>query len=130
MSLQDKKSAIEQSQALATNGKHVLYDMYGCDAAKLDDLDYLVDLIVGAANNSGATVLGKLSHKFEPQGVTAIALLAESHISIHTWPELGYAAVDVLTCGENMDPLKCMNLISDALQPKEFVEKLIERNIR
>jgi S-adenosylmethionine decarboxylase len=130
MSTQQSPLTTSLSNVMATNGMHVLYDMYGCDAAKLNDLDYLVDLIVSSANTTGATVLGKLSHKFEPQGVTAIALLAESHISIHTWPELGYAAVDVLTCGENMDPQKCMDLIADALQPTESVEKLIERKIR
>nr|MCH9714848.1 adenosylmethionine decarboxylase [Cyanobacteriota bacterium] len=64
----------------------------------------LRDTITTAAKRAGATLLNLITHRFEPQGVTGLALLAESHISIHTWPESGYAAVDVFTCGDHTMP--------------------------
>ena len=70
-----------------------------------------------------------ISNKFEPQGVTAIALLAESHISIHTWPESNYSAVDIFTCGQNMKPeISCKYLIQ-ALIAKEHLLRIIDRNV-
>ena len=69
-----------------------------------------------------------ISNKFEPQGVTAIALLAESHLSIHTWPEAQYSAVDIFTCGQNMKPdISCKYLIQ-ALMAEEHLLRVINRN--
>ena len=75
-----------------------------------------------------ATVLNLMSNKFEPQGVTAIALLAESHISIHTWPESNYSAVDIFTCGRNMSPELASQYLIEALQAEEHSMRIIERN--
>ena len=69
-----------------------------------------------------------ISNKFEPQGVTAIALLAESHISIHTWPESNYSAVDIFTCGQNMMPELASQYLIDSLMAKEYSLRVIERN--
>ena len=81
-----------------------------------------------AAKLAKATVLNLISNKFEPHGVTAIALLAESHISIHTWPESNYSAVDIFTCGQNMFPdLACQYLI-EALKAEEHFLRVVERN--
>jgi S-adenosylmethionine decarboxylase len=80
-------------------GEHYLLDLYNCDSNTLNDENYLKQLLEEAAKIAGATLLKTESHKFEPCGVTAFCLLAESHISIHTWPEKGQAAVDVFTCG-------------------------------
>ena len=81
-----------------------------------------------AAKIANATVLNLISNKFEPQGVTAIALLAESHLSIHTWPEARYSAVDIFTCGQNMKPeISCKYLIK-ALMAKEHLLRIIDRN--
>ena len=75
-------------------GKHCILELYDCDPSKLDDEDFLRSAITQAAERAGATLLNLITHQFEPQGVTGLALLAESHISIHTWPESGYAAVN------------------------------------
>ena len=80
-------------------GDHYLLNLFGCSFSLLDDEHYLIDLLENSAVASGATVVQTISKKFEPQGVTVICLLSESHISIHTWPEKGQAAVDVFTCG-------------------------------
>ena len=85
-------------------GKHCILELYDCDHSKLDDEAFLRTTITTAAKRAGATLLNLITHRFEPQGVTGLALLAESHISIHTWPENGYAAVDVFTCGDHTMP--------------------------
>ena len=81
-----------------------------------------------AAKLANATVLNLISNKFEPQGVTAIALLAESHISIHTWPESNYSAVDIFTCGQNMLPELASQYLIEALKAEEHFLRVILRN--
>lgn len=78
-------------------GTHIIAEFFGCD--HLNDLAIVRKGLLDAAHVCGATVLGTHFHTFEPQGLTGYVLLAESHISVHTWPEYGYAAVDVYTCG-------------------------------
>ncbi len=98
-----------------TVGKHCILELYGCDSARLDDEAFLRDTITAAAKRAGATLLNLITHAFEPQGVTGLALLAESHISIHTWPESGYAAVDVFTCGDHTMPERACAVLAAEL---------------
>ena len=102
-------------QISETVGKHCILELYGCDRARLDDEAFLRDTITTAAKRAGATLLNLITHRFEPQGVTGLALLAESHISIHTWPESGYAAVDVFTCGDHTMPERACQVLADEL---------------
>ena len=81
-----------------SNGRHLILDLYDCDQALLDNYEELERLLQVALNMAGAKILRMFGEKFQPQGVTLLALLAESHASIHTWPELGYAAIDLYTC--------------------------------
>jgi S-adenosylmethionine decarboxylase len=93
-------------------GKHCILELYACDADKLNDESFIRTTIATAAREAGATVLQLISHRFQPQGVTGLVLLAESHLSIHTWPESGYAAVDVFTCGDHTMPERaCLALV-------------------
>ena len=107
-------------------GKHYILNLYGCEFSVLDDLKFLLDLLVDSAILCGATILQKSYHKFRPQGVTILLLLAESHISIHTVPEKGEAYVDVFTCSETDPIIGCHNIIKN-LRPKthnlEFVPR-------
>jgi S-adenosylmethionine decarboxylase proenzyme len=89
------------------------------DSAKLDNEAFLRDTITAAAKRAGATLLNLITHRFEPQGVTGLALLAESHISIHTWPESGYAAVDVFTCGDHTMPEKACAVLAAGLSAND-----------
>ncbi|MFM7453914.1 MAG: adenosylmethionine decarboxylase [Cyanobium sp.] len=98
-----------------TVGKHCILELYACDSARLDDEAFLRDTITAAAKRAGATLLNLITHRFEPQGVTGLALLAESHISIHTWPESGYAAVDVFTCGDHTMPERACAVLAAEL---------------
>ena len=83
-----------------TRSRHLLLELHGCDAAALDDAALVKDLLERAVARVGATLLHTVVHQFTPQGVTGVAVLAESHLSIHTWPEAGYAACDFYTCGD------------------------------
>jgi S-adenosylmethionine decarboxylase len=98
-------------------GRHLIFELFGCDMAVLDSLHSIEDTMVEAAEAAGATVVGKVFHKFAPQGVTGVVIIAESHISIHTWPELGYAAVDIFTCSSRTEPMKAFDVISSLLKP-------------
>ena len=92
-------------------GKHYLLNLYGCSFVLLNNEQGLIDLLEHAATASGATVLQTISKSFNPHGVTVISLLSESHISIHTWPEHGKAAVDVYTCGDCDPKIGCDMII-------------------
>jgi len=98
-------------------GRHFIFELFGCDKAVLDNLQVIDGAMVDAAEAAGATVVGKVFHKFAPQGVTGVVIIAESHISIHTWPERGYAAVDIFTCSSRTKPMKAFDVISSLLKP-------------
>lgn len=98
-----------------TVGKHCILELYDCDPGRLDNQAFLRDTITAAARQAGATLLNLITHRFQPQGVTGLALLAESHISIHTWPESGYAAVDVFTCGDHTMPERACAVLAAEL---------------
>ena len=120
--------ARNNEKQLLYQSKHLLLELYGCDFEKLNDESFLRCRINYAAKLANAKVLNLISNKFEPQGVTAIALLSESHLSIHTWPESSYSAVDIFTCGKNMKPnLSCKYLIQ-TLMAKEHFLRIIDRN--
>ena len=110
------------------NGKHLLLELYGCNSDKLNDEIFLRYQIDYASKLARASVLKLVSNKFEPYGVTAIALLAESHLSIHTWPESQYAAIDIFTCGKNMRPNLASQFLIDQLEATDHILKIINRD--
>lgn len=85
-------------------GQHVLAEFFECDPNILNNLNLVEKLMVEAALECGATIVQKCFHMFNPYGVSGVVIIAESHLAIHTWPELGYAAVDLFTCGDKCDP--------------------------
>ena len=109
--------------------RHCILELYECDKAKLNDEDFIRITITSSAKIAGATLINLVTHGFNPQGVTGLALLAESHISIHTWPEIGYAAIDVFTCGDHTMPEKACRLLAKNLEAKNFSFKNIDREI-
>ena len=120
--------SLNKDQKLSHQSKHLLLELYRCDDEKLNDESFLRCSLNRAAKLAKATVLNLISNKFDPQGVTAIALLAESHISIHTWPESNYSAVDIFTCGRNMLPELASQYLIQALKAEEHTLRIIERN--
>jgi S-adenosylmethionine decarboxylase len=96
-------------------GRHLLLELKICNEEVLDDLNFLRDCLNEAAVQSGATVVGESFYHFSPHGVSGVVNIAESHIAIHTWPEYRYAALDVFTCGDDVDPEKAARLITEKL---------------
>ena len=97
-------------------GRHLLLELKICNEEVLDDLNFLKDCLNEAAIQSGATVVGESFYHFSPYGVSGVVNIAESHIAIHTWPEYRYAAVDVFTCGNDVDPEKAARWITEKLE--------------
>jgi S-adenosylmethionine decarboxylase len=110
-------------------GRHLIVEYASCDADKLNDLDYLEAIMNEAVRKSGATIVRSVFHRYNPQGVSGVVVIAESHFSIHTWPEYGYAAVDYFTCGDTVDPACAKDYIAEQLQAGEVVVKELERGI-
>jgi len=96
-------------------GYHLIIDLY--DAQHLDDQAHIERTMRACIEASGATLLHIHLHPFEPTGVSGVAVLAESHISVHTWPEAGFAAFDVFMCGDTQ-PEKCIDILADAFKAK------------
>ena len=105
-------------------GRHLLLDLKDCNEVVLNDLDFLKNCLNEAAIQCGATVVGESFYHFSPCGVSGVVNIAESHISVHTWPEYRYAAVDVFTCGDSVKPEKAVRLIAERLEAKN--QSLIE----
>jgi S-adenosylmethionine decarboxylase len=99
-------------------GAHLIVDLYG--AQYLDDIDYIDATLRRCVAAANATLLHIHLHHFQPNGVSGVAVLAESHISIHTWPESGFAALDVFMCGK-ADPDACLPVLRAAFKPKNIV---------
>ncbi|RJX29937.1 MAG: adenosylmethionine decarboxylase [Desulfarculus sp.] len=84
-------------------GSHLILELYHCPAALLDDPRHVSQVMTRAVEASGATLIQPFFHQFAPQGVSGVIIISESHFSIHTWPEYGYAALDIFTCGDCID---------------------------
>ncbi|MGG4268539.1 adenosylmethionine decarboxylase [Peribacillus simplex] len=108
---------------METMGRHVISELWGCDFEKLNNIDLIEQIFVDAALKSGAEVREVAFHKFAPQGVSGVVIISESHLTIHSFPEHGYASIDVYTCG-NLDPNIAADYIAEALnaQTRENVE--------
>ena len=107
--------------------KHILFTLKGCPYGLLDDEAHIRNVLANAAHLSESTLLNVSSHKFNPHGVTAVALLAESHISIHTWPENGMAVCDVFTCGDHTSPASGARYMYDAMGATSHITETFTR---
>ncbi len=96
--------------------KHLLVDLHGCPADLLNDIAALETVMVEAAQRAGATVINSMFHHFSPFGVSGVVVIQESHLTIHTWPEQGFAAVDLFTCGTQTRPRRALTHLRRALQ--------------
>ncbi|MDA5108719.1 MULTISPECIES: adenosylmethionine decarboxylase [Brevibacillus] len=110
----------------STFGRHVAVDTWGVQFDLLNDAEFLKKEMIEAAEACGATVLGVQAKQFSPQGATVLVLLSESHLSIHTYPERGFAALDCYTCGETVDPQVAIDYLISVLKPeKVYAKKLV-----
>ena len=107
--------ALVEYRPVDTIGIHCMAELYECPHHLLDDESFIKSALRKAVDEGFATLLHEVSHHFQPQGVTALALIAESHLAIHTWPEHGYAAIDVFTCGDRANAEKACMYLARAL---------------
>ena len=107
--------------------KHILFTLKECNSELLDDEFYVRDIVAYAAKICNSTLLSINSYKFMPQGVTCVAMLAESHISIHTWPEKGNAVCDVFTCGDHTDPQLAVDYMSEMFRSQSMISNTFLR---
>lgn len=84
-------------------GYHSLFDFHACDAALLADREVVRTALLNAVREAGGTVVAEMFHQFEPHGVSGVVVIAESHLTVHTWPERSFAAVDLFTCSATVD---------------------------
>jgi spermidine synthase len=97
-------------------GRQIVVEYYGCDHDILNDVSVIEDSMVNAAKTAEATVINSTFHHFSPFGVSGVVVIQESHLAIHTWPEFGYAAVDIFTCGDAVDPWICYKFLEKAFK--------------
>ena len=107
--------------------KHILFDLIGCAPDLLDSERHVRVCLWNAGKISNSQVLDVGSHKFEPQGVTGYAMLADSHISIHTWPEKGVAKCDIFTCSDKAKPEKAVEYLGEALEAEQIDSDTFDR---
>jgi S-adenosylmethionine decarboxylase len=118
----------EEGKQLAL-GKHLLLELMDCDHGMLNDIEYLRKTLSEVATKIGATVIKDSFYQFTPQGVSGVVIIAESHLSIHTWPEHNYAAVDVFTCGEVIKPVDAVKPLTEKLKAKTTKYVELDRGI-
>jgi len=110
-------------------GRHLLLELKGCNKEVLNDIGFLREALLTAAGEAGALVLGESFHQFNPQGVSGVVMIAESHLVIHTWPEYGYAAADIFTCGNSVQPEKAAEILVGKLGSKNHSIIEMQRGI-
>lgn len=113
---------------MKTIGRHLIAEFYGCTDPILDQVEPVRERLRAAAELIGATIVGDTFHKFSPQGVSGSVVIAESHLSVHTWPEAGYVAVDIYTCG-GLDPRVGFDYLGTALGATSYRVQEIVRGL-
>ncbi|GFP76887.1 S-adenosylmethionine decarboxylase proenzyme [Clostridium fungisolvens] len=110
-------------------GRHILVEYYNCDKDIISNHSLIEDYMNEAARRSGATIVTSCFHTFNPWGVSGAVIIQESHLTIHTWPEYGYASVDLYTCGDSVNPWKAFNYLEDMLKAERSESTEVSRGI-
>lgn len=110
-------------------GRQILVEFYDCNEDHINDVDYIENALIEATKASKATIITHNFHKFNPHGVSGVVVIAESHVSIHTWPEYGYAAVDIFTCGETIDPWVIQEYLKDSFESRNISSMEMKRGL-
>jgi len=116
----------QNSKAL---GRHLLLELYDCNTELLNHIKNIEEILIDAAKIVQATIIETSFHHFSPYGVSGVVVIAESHLTIHTWPEYNYAALDIFTCDETMNIDKVVDFLRDKFSANKFEKKLIKRGM-
>lgn len=108
-------------------GKHAIANLYNCNIKDMDDLEKIKKIIIDSANEKKLHILKDIFYKFNPIGITGVLILSESHLTVHTWPEYKFIAVDVFTCGENFKPKEVCDLIAKKVKSQNYDIREFER---
>ncbi len=110
-------------------GTHLIVELYECNSELINDLNALKEVLLEAVRRSGAQIITPVFHQFSPCGVSGVVVIAESHFSIHTWPEYGYCALDIFTCGETIDNETALYYVKQALHAQTISIVEMKRGI-
>lgn len=110
-------------------GRQILVEFYDCESNSINDVEYIEKAMLNAAKAADATIISHNFHKFSPYGVSGMVVIAESHISIHTWPEYNYAAVDIFTCGDTIDPWTIQEFLKEAFSSQNVSSMEMKRGL-
>jgi len=110
-------------------GRHILAEFFECDPNVLNNPDKVEKYMIEAALECGATIVNKCFHLFAPHGVSGVVIISESHLAIHTWPEYGYAAVDLFTCGEQCDPKIAYEFLKEKFNSRDTKYSQLNRGL-
>ncbi|MGB9759449.1 MAG: adenosylmethionine decarboxylase [Thermoproteota archaeon] len=120
---------MELEEMMGYLGKQIIAELFECETGRLNSLSTVKKAMLEAARASNSTVVRSVFHKFNPQGISGVVVVAESHLAIHTWPEYGYAAVDIFTCGERTKPEEGLKVLAKLLGAKRVKFKKIKRGL-
>ena len=112
------------------DGYHLMLELYGCEADKINSRKFLHQAVKTAVKEVGLTNLGSRFHQFRPHGVTGFTLLAQSHISLHTWPEYGYVVLDIFTCGDQEQAESLAGHFLERLRPERINRKVLRKGFQ
>jgi len=120
---------INLNQNSKTLGRHLLLELYDCNSELLNHIKNIEEILIDAAKIVHATIIETSFHHFSPYGVSGVVVIAESHLTIHTWPEYNYAALDIFTCDETMNIDKVVDFLCEKFSANKFEKKLIKRGL-
>ena len=110
-------------------GVQILIELKDCNLKKLNDIEFIRETMEEAARRTGSTIITSSFRYFDPHGISGLVMIAESHLAIHTWPEYGYAAADIFTCGNRVFPWKAVPFLEKELEAKSYTTQEIKRGM-
>lgn len=119
----------KQKLSITNLGRHILAEFYNCNSNVLNNVELIEKSMKDAAVECGATVIESKFHMFSPYGVSGVVIISESHLAIHTWPEFGYAAVDLFTCGDECDPLVAYEYLKENFSAGKAIYTELKRGL-
>jgi S-adenosylmethionine decarboxylase proenzyme len=127
--LETQLKETQKAISISNLGRHILAEFYNCDSNILNNARLIETAMEQAAVECGATVVEKVFHMFSPYGVSGVVIISESHLAVHTWPEYGYAAVDLFTCGDSCDPLVAYECLKNKLNAGSAIYTELQRGM-
>lgn len=114
---------------LQSLGNHLIIELYECDQELINDAQGVEDALIQAVKISGAKMVQSVIHKFNPHGISGVIVIEESHFSVHTWPEYGYCALDIFTCGDEIDYYSALKYLKEVFQAKNLSVTEMKRGL-